>query len=278
MTEDQREANRLAQQLEAQHRRRQALTNAIHRQAQDHIYNMPGDPEVLLLDDLKWVSDVGNPLGVVGLVAGKLVEEFGRPALVLAPDQTDGLVRGSARSTPEFDIHEALAQSKDILELFGGHSAAAGLTVKKESVSELNQRLCAFARSHSLNGATEHQPIIRADQEITLAEITDDLLEDIGRLAPFGTDNPYPLFMARGVRVLDTILMGNSGAHLKLMVADQTNISRAPMEAVAFRMGDMADAIKDHPSVDLLFHVERHVWRDTAHLQLRVRDLRISTS
>src|SRR5207248_1882067 len=99
------------------------------------------------LNGADWNIDGGNPLGVVGLVASKLVEEFGRPALVLAPAPEGGHSRGSARSTEDFDMHEALTETKDLLVHFGGHRAAAGLTIKNEHIEELRRRLNERAAS-----------------------------------------------------------------------------------------------------------------------------------
>src|SRR5207244_1231156 len=138
---------------------------------------------------------------------------------------------------------------------------------------ELSRRLCELARSR-LNGG-DAQPIY-ADSELPLAMVTEDTLEAIGGLAPFGADNPTPLFIARNVHALDAYHVGDT-AHLKLMLADRTNISGAGIEAIAFRMGYMLDSIKKHRRVDILFHIERREWRGDSHLQLRLRDLRLSS-
>lgn len=273
MTEDFREARALAQKLEAQNRRRQALMNSVTDQARALTRKMPDTTEFILLNNPNWQSDMGNPLGVVGLVAGKLAEEFGRPTLVLAPGQSDDESKGSARSAPDFDIRGALEEVRDLLVQHGGHKAAAGLTVKNEKIPELNRRLCELARSRT-NGK-DAQPIY-ADSEITLSMITDDTLQSISDLAPFGADNPTPLFIARNVHVLDAYHVGET-AHLKLMLADRTNISGAGIEAIAFRMGHKLDEIREHRRVDILFYIERREWRGDSHLQLRLRDILLST-
>jgi single-stranded-DNA-specific exonuclease len=273
MTEDPREARDLAQKLEAQNRRRQALMNSVTDQAREHARKMPDDVELILLHSPIWQSDVGNPLGVVGLVAGKLAEEFGRPTLVLAPGLADGESRGSARSTSDFDIHQALDDVKDLLVRFGGHKAAAGLTIRNEHIEELNRRLCELAHSRMNGGGS--QPI-HVDSELPLSMVTDDTLEAISALSPFGAENPTPLFMARNVHTLDAYHIGET-AHLKLILADRSNISSAGVEAIAFRSGYMLDSIKRDRRVDILFHIERREWKGNSHLQLRLRDLRLSS-
>jgi single-stranded-DNA-specific exonuclease len=269
MTNSTWEASQLAQRLGAQNRRRQAVMNSIADRARDHVGNMKED-EVIVLYDMNWPSENESPLGVVGLVAGKLVEEFGRPAVVLAPGQNDGDLKGSARSTPDFDIYGALAEVSDILVHFGGHSAAAGLAVRQENIVELRRRLCELRRAGSKAREGKLQPVITADREITLLDVTDGLLEDIQKLAPFGVGNPPPLFMARNVQVQFASLVGTS--HLKMIFAGGPGVE---LEAIAFRMGDMLQEVEKR-QVDILFYVERREWRDESHLQLRVRDVRVA--
>jgi single-stranded-DNA-specific exonuclease len=275
MTNDPREARELAQKLEAQNRRRQAIMSAITEQARVETARLPDTSELILLHKTNWQSGPENPLGVVGLVAGKLTDEFGRPALVLAPSLVEGESRGSARSTPDFDIHEALEQVDDLLVHFGGHSAAAGLTVRDENLAELERRLCELAHARRNGSGAVPANEIKADMELPLSMVTDETLEEINSLSPFGADNPTPLFMARNAHALEVGLTGD-GAHLKLMVADHSNISRAPIETIAFRMGHMLDMVKRHRRVDILFYIERREWRGDSHLQLRLRDLRLA--
>jgi single-stranded-DNA-specific exonuclease len=266
MTADPREAGDLAQKLEAQNRRRQALQNAIIEDAKARARRLDDGVKLILLSDRNW------PSGVVGLVAGRLAEEFCRPAIVLEEGDTES--RGSARSISHLNIVEALTEVKDILIKFGGHSAAAGFTVKTEHIAELNRRLCDIA-GHRLTD--DHlRPVVSADAQITMSEVNDATFDSLNRLGPFGSGNPSPLFMARGVRVLNTTSVGDNGAHLKLVLADQTNISGMGIEAIAFRSGHLTEAIKRRPRVDLLFYIERRDWKGDVHLQLRVRDIRIS--
>lgn len=267
MTEDPREASDLAQKLEAQNRRRQALMNAIVEQAKERARRLDDGVKLILLSDPNW------PSGIVGLVAGRLVEEFGRPALVLEEGEIES--RGSARSTPHLSIVNALAQVKDLLVRYGGHDAAAGFTVHTALIGELNRRLCLIAGQ--LLHEQQLQPTLNADAELAMSDVNDDTLESINRLAPFGAGNPSPLFKARGVKALDVSATGD-GAHLKLLLADASSNSNShpPVEAIAFRSAHLAEAIKRRPRIDALFHVERREWKGDSHLQLRIRDLRIT--
>jgi len=271
MTEDPREARDLAQKLEAQNRRRQALMNALTDQARERVRAMGDDNSFILLNGSDWYVDGANPLGVVGLVASKLADEFGRPTLVLAPAPEPGHSRGSARSPEGFDIHEALTETKDLLVHFGGHSAAAGLTIKNEHIPELHRRL--NERAARANGHSHVEPVIKADREITLGQVTFDTLGEINSLAPFGAENPLPLFLARKVRAVDATPLRDT-AHLKLWLEDATTSQKGTLEAIAFRMAHQADWIRRHRDLDVLFYIERREWKDDVHLQLRIRDVR----
>lgn len=270
MTEDEGEAKELAQKLEAQNRRRQAMMNSVADMAREQARRMSDDTEFIVLHG-DWRVEGGNPLGVVGLVASKLADEFGRPALVLAPAPEEGHSRGSARSTPGFDIHDALSKEKELLVHFGGHSAAAGLTIKDDLIEELSRRL--GKQVSAANGQVRVEPLITADSHITLADVTFDMLAALNSLAPFGASNPLPLFMAKDVRAVDAYPL-RDGAHLKLMLEDATISQRGPIEAIAFRMGHLADAIKRRRHLDILFYIERREWNGDVHLQLRIKDLK----
>jgi single-stranded-DNA-specific exonuclease len=266
MTEDKREASELAQKLEAQNRRRQALMNAIIEQAKERARQMDDGVKLILLADSGW------PAGVVGLVAGRLVEEFGRPVLVLEQGEVES--RGSARSIPAFNIVEALDGVKELLVRHGGHSAAAGFTIKTELIEEFNRRLCSIADEQL--GQEQLQPTYMADAEITMSDVNDGTLDSINRLAPFGAGNPSPMFMAKGLRVLDASPVGDSAAHLKLILADDTSVLNGGIEAIAFRSGHLLEAIRRRPRVDVLFRIERREWKGDVHLQLGVKDIKIS--
>ncbi|MEO8285547.1 MAG: single-stranded-DNA-specific exonuclease RecJ [Chloroflexota bacterium] len=263
MTADLREARDLAQKLEAQNRRRQALMNSVVDQAKERARRLDDSVKLIVLSDPGW------PSGIVGLVASRLAEEFGRPTLVIEEGVEDS--RGSARSGPHFSMIEALTAHKDLLVKFGGHHAAAGFTIKTANIKELNDRLCRLAseqlEDHHL------RPVHMADATITMADVTDSTLDGINRFAPFGAGNSSPVFMAKDVRVINVFPMGDGG-HLKLMLADQGSSTRTPVEAIAFRTGHMLEAIKRKGRVDVLFQIERREWKGNIHLQLKVKDLR----
>ncbi|MEO6458417.1 MAG: single-stranded-DNA-specific exonuclease RecJ, partial [Chloroflexia bacterium] len=114
-----------------------------------------------------------------------------------------------------------------------------------------------------------------ADAEISMADVTDGTMDSISRLAPFGSGNPLPLFMAKGVYTREAQTVGD-GSHLKLHLADAPPAAGRPVEAIAFGFGRFAELIRRRPVVDLLFTMERREWRGEKHLQLRVKDIKVS--
>lgn len=264
MTDNEGEAISLAQKLEAQNRRRQAIMNSVVEQARERARKLDNNKKVIVLHDAGW------PSGVVGLVAGRIAEEFGRPTLVI--EEKDSESRGSARSSRGFNMVGALTELKDMLIKFGGHEAAAGFTVQTSRIGELSERLNSLAGRIMEDDESQH--VIWADAEITMGDVNDDNFDSLNRLAPFGAANPSPLFMSRNLRVIDAIPLSD-GSHLKLLLADQSNINRSPVEAVVWRAGHMYDVIRQRKRVDLLYGIERRDWKGDVHLQLKVKDIRV---
>jgi single-stranded-DNA-specific exonuclease len=258
------EARELAQKLNAHNRARQASMNNIIDQARQQARALDEKVKLILLADENW------PSGVVGLVAGRIAEEFGRPALILSKGPEES--RGSARSGPYFNIVRALEQVGHMLIKYGGHEAAAGFTVRTDRIAELNEALCRMADEQLDESKLE--PVIWADAEIEIDDVNDENFDAMGMLAPFGSGNPTPLFMARDVRVAEVMPMGD-GSHLKLLLAGNRNGAHPPVEAVAFRTGQHYETIRRKGRVSLLFSIERREWKGDVHLQLKVRDMRV---
>ena len=266
MTEDGVEAADLSRKLEAHNRQRQARTNMIVDQAKAQARELGDDTRIVVLGDAGWDG------GVIGLVANRLVEEYGRPAVVM--EEGEETSRGSARSTPNFNIVEALAEVKDLLAKWGGHTAAAGFTLETRNLPEFKRRLGKLA-DEKLD-AEQMRPTLMADAEIEMSEVHGETLDSISRLAPFGAGNPQPLFMTLGARVLDAQVMGQSGAHLKLVLASQPSGPSGEVEAIGWRMGHLLQQVRSRPRADLIFHIERDEFRGEMRLRARIRDIRLS--
>ena len=207
--------------------------------------------------------------GIVGLVAGRLADELYRPALIAHQGEHETV--GSARSIPEFDITGALDECRDLLVRHGGHSAAAGFTVKNERVGLLKQRLEAIATRQL--GGLELAPALAIDAVVGLSELDFALHHLLEQLEPCGSGNPSPLLATFGLPVVSSRTVGTDRRHLKLTVRDPD--SGEIMDAIAFRQGEWFD--RHGPRVDIAYTLEVNSYNGEHRLQLNVKDLRPAT-
>ena len=210
--------------------------------------------------------------GVVGIVASRLIETHYRPTIVLT--ESNGKLTGSARSVSGFDVYNAIDACSDLLEQFGGHKYAAGLTLKKENLPAFTQR---FEEVVSTTITAEMQiPKINIDLEMPMEDITMKTHRIIEQMAPFGPSNSRPVFMTKGV--IDNgsgRLIGQDKNHLKLAITDTDNSKT--LEGIGFGMSDYFSTIKEKQPFDVCFVLDLNEWNGTSNLQLRIKDIRNST-
>jgi single-stranded-DNA-specific exonuclease len=254
-------AQQLAQQLEQQNRDRQDLTRITHAHAKE--LALGADPDAPLL----FAAHPDFKPGVVGLAAARLTEEFYRPSVVATrgPD----LTRGSARSIPEFHITEAFDQCRPLLERHGGHAAAAGFTARNENVDELARQLRAIAAQKLAR--MDLRPALHVDAEVSLSELTGELLQQLRQFEPCGYGNPTPLLAARGLRVVYSRAVGADAKHLKLTLSD----GRVTMDAIAFNHGQWQGKLPAR--VDAAFGLEVNEWGGEKRLQMNVKDIQAAS-
>jgi len=202
--------------------------------------------------------------GVLGLVAGRLADEFYRPALVARIE--GDVLRGSSRSIPEFHITEALQACDDILLRFGGHAQAAGFSLLAKDRQAFVARMSALV-AEALAGL-ELSPSLVIDAGVDFSELDDDFMAFIDRLQPCGQANPYPVFSTSSVEVLSKRTVGQGGRHLKLTVRQAGKV----FDAIAFGFGERAGGLPDR--LELAYRLERNEFRGVETLQLNVQDLR----
>jgi single-stranded-DNA-specific exonuclease len=207
--------------------------------------------------------------GIVGIVASRLTEKYYRPAVVLT--KSNGMISGSARSVPGYDVYKAIESCRDILENFGGHMYAAGLTLKEEHLQEFTDRF----NSLSFDGieAGMMLPQITVDAEISLSQITPRFIEGLKLFSPFGPENDNPVFLSRSV--LDSgnsKLVGKGFRHIKLELKDQTR--EAPMPGIAFCQQDFFQKIKGGEPVDICYTIEENTHGSRSFTQLMIKDIR----
>ncbi len=256
------QARGLADELNRTNRERQELTKRVQEAARNK-----AEAEGKQLKRIVVIDDAEFPAGVVGLVAGKLVEEWGRPVLLIERGEHES--RGSARSVAGFSIIDALTSCKELFVRFGGHAAAAGFTIANAQIEVLDARLQELAAS----ALTEEMltPTLHIDAEVELGSLNWDLLSDLGRLEPFGQANQQPVLMSSAVEVADARTRGADQQHLRLLLRKNGGPT---IEAIAFRMGHLADALRRHPQIDIAYTLEAREWNGERSLQLNVKDLR----
>jgi single-stranded-DNA-specific exonuclease len=255
LCDDPEEAAALAQRLESLNVERQALDQRILDEALEQV-ERTGDPE----RDAGFVlTGEGWHPGVVGIVASRVVERYGRPTFLIAFDGEIG--KGSGRSTSRFNLHSALLACGDLLERYGGHHMAAGLTIRRERLDEFRERFAGVARQTL--GPDDLGPEQRVDLELGLPEVTRELERLCRYLEPCGQGNPSPVFGVRGVRFVNRSIVGNG--HLKGALDD----GRSRVWAIGFQWADRVPWLGDG-LVDVAFRIECDEWNGLSSLQARL--------
>ena len=260
LTEDSDIAGRLAHELEELNRERQQVEDRILRSAVSKVEEWPEAKRRrrgYVLADEDWHE------GVIGIVASRLVERFHRPVVLIAG--TDGEWKGSGRSTSAFDLHGGLAACAGHLERFGGHRAAAGLSIKPENVEAFADAFAAHADEHLAD--EDMQPVTRVDAVVAGSELTLDLCEELRRLAPFGLGNPGVILLLPACELRELGAVGE-GKHLRFRVNER---GRDAGSAIAFGIGKQMDRYRREGRYDVVFRLEANHWNGTVAPQLVVR-------
>jgi single-stranded-DNA-specific exonuclease len=254
-TQSPSEAHRLAMELEGKNAERQKLTGEALSRAKEKLAAKPNLP--LLID-----GDESYSVGVIGLVAGRLVDEFYKPAIIisLGPE----LCQGSCRSIAEFDMVSVLTHCQDLLVAFGGHPLAAGFTIARQNLAQLEQRLMSLARDRL--GHLELRPEIVIDAELPLSTFSGETFNLIQRLSPFGYGNPQPAFLTRQVEVIECRSFGNRGEWLRLKLK-QGNVT---WQAVDFESQKKREEIPT--CIDIVYNLEKTRWNGEEVLSLNLLD------
>jgi len=255
-TED--EAMQYAEELQKLNVLRQKLT----REAQAAISDQIAD-----LDDVSLIfaGDERFQPGIVGLVAGRLAEEYYRPSVVLEIGEEQS--RASCRSIPEFNITHALDECADLLVRHGGHAMAAGFTVDNANIDRLKKELQQRAKD-----ALEGRDLVRTlhlDAEINVNDLNEALVHELMILEPTGHENRPAAFISRNVRIVECRTVGADDKHLKLKIA---RTGQEPLDSIGFGLGEWA---KQMPQIiDVAYHLEMNEWRGRQSLQMRLLDIR----
>ncbi len=210
--------------------------------------------------------------GIIGIVASRLSELYFRPSVVLTYSN-DGYATGSSRSVRGFDIYAAIKSNRDLLENFGGHTNAVGLTLKEENIPEFKRRLEEYVETHI--ETDQVTPSIDIDCELSFDEINDSFVRYMKLFNPFGPENQKPVFITKGCHDAGTSkLVGKKLEHIKLDVVDPK--SGKTMNGIAFGMGEYFEHIKKGEPFDIIYTVEENKHRNSVSLQLLIKGIRTS--
>ncbi|MCL5411734.1 MAG: single-stranded-DNA-specific exonuclease RecJ [Patescibacteria group bacterium] len=262
-------AENLAQRLGETNAQRQRLT----LETIDHARTIYADAEkgkkILVLSHEGWQQ------GVIGLVAGRLADELGRP--VLAVSRGEELSKGSARSIGGFNIIDAICSCSDILVSHGGHPQAAGFTLETKNLAEFEKRLVSWAEDKLKD--EDLTPLLKVEAEVTPDQISFETIRQLRQFEPFGMGNPEPIFLGRGFEVKDFRTVGSDGKHLKLRLGAEVMGAwkrQGVYEAIGFGLGEWKLKLRPGMKVDVAFVLEEDNWNGNKKLQLKVKDLKLA--
>ena len=260
MSETWDEALKLAKALDEYNRQRQRIEKKILEEAQDLINKEVNfkDHKVIVIAKQDWHE------GVLGIVASKLAERFYRPAIVIS--LSEDLCKGSARSIKNFHLFDALRDSREFLDSFGGHSHAAGLLITKDSIDDFRRNINRLA--HERLTLEDLLPSLDIDMELNLSDLDEQIIAELESLEPFGTGNPEPLFLTRNLKLKaePQILRRET---IKFWVTDQ-NIT---YQAIGFGMSNLKENFKLADSFDLVYTPRIDSWQNETGILLEVKDI-----
>ena len=258
LTGSYQKAMQLATELDAMNRERQQVERGIFEDVEKRREAL--DQRIIITGDPLW-----HP-GVIGVVASKLVEKYGKPSILLS--FTDGMGRGSCRSVPGFDMHQALSHCSDLLETFGGHASAGGMKIRKERLPDFEKKMRAYLeRSRAgISFGTE----LNIDCEVNLVALSHRLLSELEQLRPFGEGNPVPILATSKVQLARPAQqVGKNADHLSFYVRQGTN----QLKAIAFSRGEDMERLNSVPSFTLAYSPRMNYFSGRSTIELEIKDI-----
>lgn len=261
LAEDLETATKITKELNEYNTLRQSTEKAIYEEAVQEIdRNHLDEKNSIVLGGKGWHH------GVIGIVSSKVTDKYYKPSILLSFE--DNIAKGSGRSVPGFDLYEGLTKCEDLLEKYGGHSMAVGLTLKKENLENFKERFEQIAKEKNIK---ELVPIIYIDDELKLKDINMDLVKSISILEPFGEANKVPLFLIRNLKI-DSIRALSEGRHLKLTLRDENFV----INAIGFELGYLAEEYRIGDRIDVVGTLEINSFNGFSSIQINMKDIRKS--
>lgn len=259
LSKDKNEVNELTNKLNEHNRKRQEtektiFENAVEKIKEEHL----DENKAIIVGGENWHH------GVIGIVSSKITEMYFKPSILLSFEE-DGIGKGSGRSIPGFDLHEALVKCSDTIEKFGGHSMAVGITVKKDNLEKFKKEFEQIATQSKID---EIIPIINIDAKVDLSDIDKEMVESLKQLEPFGEANKMPVFAFKNLKI-DSIRALSEGKHLKLTLKDNNYI----INAIGFNIGYLANEYRIGDKIDVAGVLEINTFNGVDNLQINIKDI-----
>ncbi len=260
-------ARGMALEVEEKNKNRQKITAEIFKEIQIIAKNFFQEKKFIYASNSHW------PVGILGLVAGRITDEFKRPTIVLQEQENEYV--GSLRSIPEVNIMKILKDCQDLLQKFGGHSQAAGVTITKKNIEKFYAKMSSLVEKELAE--KKIAPILEVDLEISTQEISWDLVMELKKMEPFGIGNQEPIFSTRSLIISECKIVGNGSKHWKLVLKDEQGGSQL-FEAIGFSLVNKFPNLKKDDKIDIVFNIQEDEWNGNKKIQLNLIDLKIKTS
>ena len=258
LSKDAKEVNELTQKLNEYNKERQEIEKNIFADAVEQIKaNNVQEKSTIALMGKNWHH------GVIGIVSSKITEMYFKPSILLCEEGDIG--KGSGRSIPGFDLYEALTKCPKLIDRFGGHAMAIGITIKKDKFEEFKTEFEKTARENHIEDIV---PILKIDSQISLDEINKNMVESLKELEPFGEENKTPLFLFKNLKI-DSIRALTEEKHLKLTVKE----NKAVVNAIGFNLGQLANEYKIGDKIDIVGNLEINSFNGVDNVQINIKDM-----
>lgn len=258
LEKDYDKAKKLAIKLNEYNIERQTIEKRIFDEATEKIEKNEKDKACIIVGSEGWHH------GIIGIVASKVTEMYFKPSILICFEGNDG--KGSGRSIPGFDLHDALMECSDYLEKFGGHSMAVGVTVNRYKFELFKNKFEEYAKSHDIDKII---PVINIDSELSLKDIDIDSVKSLQKLEPYGEANKMPVFMIRNLKI-NSIRALSEGKHLKLTLKDDGYM----INAIGFNMGNLSNEYLIDDKVDVIGNLDINSFNGNDSIQLILKDIR----
>lgn len=258
LTDDVEKAKNITQRLNGYNLERQDIEKRIFNEAQEMLSAEENKLPCIVLAKENWHH------GVIGIVSSKMTEMYSKPSILLSIE--DDLEKGSGRSVPGFDLHEALENCKENIKQFGGHSMAVGITLEKEKFEAFKEAFEDYAEKMDVASIV---PVINIDEKLSLDDISIQNIKELELLEPFGEANKTPIFQISNLKI-DSIRAISEGKHLKMTLKDEKRL----IDVIGFNMGALAEEYPIGTKVDIVGNLEINSYKGNENVQINLKDMR----